>query len=369
MTTAPAERDTVTRIAVAATAILAAVLSAKLILPSFAPGAYLPDYAVFWTAARMAFDRPDLLYDFDAVTRAQSWLTDPTLGLRPWAYPPSALLLFGPFGRLPIWWSLLAWNLVSLAAFVMVARRFVAGWGLALALISPPVIWCLLSGQTALLAGAAILLALVELRDRPIAAGILLGIVAAVKPQAVLLAPLALARGGHWTALAAAAASGLAMIAGATLMFGTDAWFEWFGALGEFGAIVDRGRLHWLGLSPLSLAHVIGAPAPVRVAFQLAGVALGVAVAWHAFARHDLRLRAAALVGGSLLCSPYAMPYELAMLAPIAAALLLSGRRAGLSGALLLGGGIGLLPILALLAGAAIDARRPNMVNKPLPAD
>ena len=345
------------RIAAIAVGVVATALSIRLAVPYLAPGAYLPDYTVFWTAARMAAASPELLYDVQAVTRAQSWLTDPELGARPWAYPPSALLLFGPFALLPVWWSLLAWNLVSLAAFVAVASRFVRRWGLLLVLVSPPVVWCLLAGQTALMAGTAILGALLLLPTRPIVAGILLGLIAAVKPQLLLLAPVALAVGGHWRALAAAGVAGVLTGAASMLLLGWQPWLAWVRALGEFQAIIDAGRLHWLGLTPYSLAHVLGLARPLKLGFQLAGAALGLALVVHAFRMPDVRLRAAALIGGSLLGSSYAMPYELAMLAPVAAALLLSGPRWGLAATLALVGAVGLLPLLALLAAALMVAQ------------
>src|SRR5688572_12482187 len=54
-----------------------------------------PDFVVFWQAGRFALERPGDLYDFGAITGAQQWITHPT-GPRPFANPPSALLLFAP---------------------------------------------------------------------------------------------------------------------------------------------------------------------------------------------------------------------------------------------------------------------------------
>ena len=229
-------------------------------------------------------------------------------------------------------------------------------------------IWCLLSGQTALLTGGLILLAVASLKDRPLAAGIALGIVAAVKPQALLLAPLALARGGHWHTMAAAAASAAAM-ALLALPYGALLWIDWIAALGDFALVVDAMDLHRMGISPASFAHAADLPEAARLAIQIAGAALGAALVWRAFATDDVSQRAAALIGGSILCSPYAMPYELAMLAPIAAAALLSARRWSLLAALPLTGFGGVAAPLALLPPLFGREReqRANMVNPLFP--
>lgn len=364
----PARRDFRSILWHGAVLAIAAIVVAKsigLIVPWLEPGAYHADYSVFWTAVRMAVEDPQRLYDSSAVTQAQAWLTDPHWGPRPFAYPPSALPLFGAFAWLPYWPSLLAWSAVSLACFVWATTRFTAGWGVALVLASPPVIVSLLLGQTALLCGAGILGAVALLPKRPIVSGLLLGLVAAVKPQALLLAPLALVRAGEWRALSAALAAGAAMAA-ASLAFGPSLWLNWLQAFDEFNAAVEATQLYYVGLSPASFARALGLPPAARFAVQLIGVAIGVALVWQAFRRDDLLLRAASLIGGSILCSPYAMPYELAMLTPVAAAALLSSRRWGLLGAFVLLGARGMIPILALLVGLVMD-RRPtsDMVNRP----
>ena len=331
-------------------------MSGTMINASLSPAAYIPDYGVFWTAARVAANQPELLYDIDAITRAQAWLTDPELGPRPWAYPPSALLLFAPFAQLPVWPSLLVWDILSLLLFLAATRHFVSGWGIALVLVSPPVVWCLLSGQTSLFAGGLVMLALAQLGVRPVAAGIALGVVAAVKPQVLLLAPLALARGGHWRTLLTAAVTGAAMVA-LSLIYGVSLWRDWLRALGEFGVVVDAMRLHGMGISPASFARAAGLPDAARILLEATGAALGACLVWRAFRCDDLIVRTAALIGGSILCSPYAMPYELAMLVPVAVATLLSGRLRAVPAGLVVVGAGGMVSILALLLATALEER------------
>lgn len=47
------------------------------------------DFLPLWTAGRMAWTAPGKVYDFAAVTQAQSWLLPHLRWLRPYAYPPA----------------------------------------------------------------------------------------------------------------------------------------------------------------------------------------------------------------------------------------------------------------------------------------
>src|ERR1700759_2003739 len=51
------------------------------------------DYLPLWTAGRMAWTAPGHVYDFAAVTHAQNWLLPGLKWMRPYAYPPTALLV------------------------------------------------------------------------------------------------------------------------------------------------------------------------------------------------------------------------------------------------------------------------------------
>ncbi len=104
--------------------VVAALASASLwvlyLLNSFQPlGA---DFAPVWTAAAHLSSA----YDIAAITQAQPDFTN--LGQRPFAYPPTALLLFAPLGLLPFWFSYAAFTLVGLCLFVWSALRAGAAW-------------------------------------------------------------------------------------------------------------------------------------------------------------------------------------------------------------------------------------------------
>jgi hypothetical protein len=306
------------------------------------PG-YAPDFVTLWTAVRAP---PDLVYDAQALTAAQAHLA-PVYNLRPFPYPPTVLLPLLPFGALPLWPAMAAWTLTGAGLFAWSLRGRLAGWELALTALAPSVLFAAASGQTTLLLGAAIVWAVFALPTRPRLAGAVLGLVAAMKPQLVLLAPLALLF--QPAALVAFIGSGAAMCALSAAVYGLGVWKAWLAALPGFVQIVaatphvvDRN------LSPAGALAALGAE-PVwllRLAWAAVGVAL-VVIEFRRDPRSERRL--AALVLGSFLCSPYVMPYDAAVLAPAAVIML---RRPFLPAALALL----ILPYIPWIGAAATAA-------------
>src|SRR5260370_32563872 len=80
------------------------------------------DFLPLWTAGRLAWTEPGRIYDFGFVTHAQGWLLPGMKWSRPYAYPPSALLLLAPFGRLPFWAALGAWWALGLGLLLYAGR-------------------------------------------------------------------------------------------------------------------------------------------------------------------------------------------------------------------------------------------------------
>jgi hypothetical protein len=291
-------------------------LSAMIVywMPSAAP--YRPDYSVFWTAAHVALSAPSKLYDANYLTAAQSWLVDPARGPRPWPYPPSALPVFMPFALLPFWVSLVAWFSVSLFAFVAAARKFVGGWRLLIAVLAPPTIMGLVSGQTALLAASAILFAAYDLPRSPFGAGFLLGVAAAFKPTAVLAAPIVLA--GNSKAMLGFGC-GLLLLIAISLPLGPSLWLSWAWSMPQFSVSLRALNLMPAAITPLGFAAWLGLGQWASIALQVAGVVAG---AWLAYRCRggDPQTIAIGIGAGSILCSPYAMPHDLTVLMPFAAA-------------------------------------------------
>lgn len=295
--------------------VLWLAMSLYYVLPRIMSWSVLPDFTVFWSAGRVA--NP---YDTQALTLAQAFAVNPANGPRPFPYPPPALFLVMPFALLPFWTAYWVWNAVSAAAFWSAARRVVSAPAAALAMAAPHTMLVFILGQTSLLLGALVIWSLSLLRSRPFLAGVLVGLAGAIKPQVALLAPVAFISGRHWRALAGAAAGLVASVL-ASLPFGL--WDDWLSVIRAFPSIIEQYKLFVLGATPAMAARTLGVPiAPI----QIAGIVAGVWIVWMGFRRDDLQFRLISLVCGTLLASPYAMRYELAILSPVFAAALLSRR-------------------------------------------
>ncbi len=282
------------------------------------------DFLPLWTAGHMVWSEPGKIYDFVAVTRAQDWLIPPMRWLRPFAYPPTNLLLLAPLGRLAYWPALGLWTALNLGVFFYASARLAERSRtlvFALMATAPAVVLAVFAGQGALLVAGLTILAALELKGRPRLAGALFAIAAVLKPQALLLAPVALLACGAFEALASAVVVGAVLIGLSAALFGPARWTEWLAALAPFQAVVDGvPALKANLITPLGLADDLGLTGAASLAWRAAFALAGVALVWRAWSRPmDSARRLAVLLAGGLLVAPYALVYDAAILAPAAA--------------------------------------------------
>ena len=171
---------------------------------------------------------------------------------------------------------------------------------------------------------------LVLLEQRPIIAGVLLGLLA-YKPQFGVLIPLVLIVTGRWSTIVAAFATVLATAGAALALFGVKAWTA-FAASSSFTrtVVLEQGGPGWEKIQSLfSAVRMWGGDIELAYAAQTA-LALAVAgsLVWLWRSRAAFELKATALACGCLLATPYVLDYDLVVLA-IAIAFLV---RHGLAG-------------------------------------
>jgi hypothetical protein len=284
-------------------------LSLYFLVPRLVSWSVLPDFTVYWATAHVP--NP---YDTEALTAAQSFAVDPKFGPRPFAYPPPALLLVLPFSLLPFWPAYWLWLAISAVAFWTAARQVVPRSAALLALAAPHTVLVFILGQSTLIVGALVIWGLALVREKPMAGGVLLGLATAIKPQMAFMAPLAFLSGRHWTALGGYCL-GLGTAVVISLPFGL--WDDWLSVFNSFDPIEAYGA------TPAMAAKTLRLPVlPV----QIVGAVAGIWVIWTGFKREDIDARLLAFVTASLLVSPYGIRYDLAVLSPVFAAALLSGR-------------------------------------------
>lgn len=348
------------------------------------------DFLSFYAASKLAlWGHPAAAYDVEAHRAAQAAVFGRDVGYFAFFYPPLFLLICAPLAALPYLAALAAWLGATGAAFVAVARRWLEPQlgGVATILAFPAVLLTLGHGQNAFLSAALLGFGALMLDRRPVLAGVAFGLLA-YKPHLGLMLPFALLFARRWTTFAAAAATVLAFAALSLLAFGPETWRGFLAgaplarATLEQG-LVDPGKM----TSAFAAVRDLGGPIPLAYAVQAAVVAACAAGLWLA-QRRSFRGPAepALIVLASLLASPFALDYDLLLLAFPVAWLGGEGLRHGFRPweklALLAGFALPLLarplamhahlPIapLVLLALSALVLRRAGALNRgraPLP--
>ena len=297
--------------------------------------AYQPlgiDFLPMWAAGHEVFIHPHRVYDFARLTHFEQpqFLNFPFRGLRPFVYPPAALLILAPFGAWPFQVANLAWTAVGLVAVIAAVSTQVKSPRVLAVLamvLSPASLLVLVTGQVTFLIAAMGVTALLCLKTRPILAGVLFGLAGVLKPQAMVLLPVALIALGAWRAMLATALTAVLVAIVSAFAFGLHAWIDWLAAVVRFQDWVMKtpGLVRGM-ITPTAMGMNMhldpGALATWRLGFAIGAVA----IVWTVFRKtEDPARRLTALFGGALFVTPYAMHYDAALLAP-AAALMLTRR-------------------------------------------
>jgi len=245
-----------------------------------------------------------------------------------WHYPPIFLFLAGLLASLPYLAALALWQLSTLALYLTSIRAILPRKEIWLpALAFPAVLINIAHGHNGFLTAALIGGGLWLLDRRPVASGILFGLMI-YKPQFGVLIPLALAAGGYWRAFFAAGVTVLALCAASYFAFGSEAWIAFAESTRMTREIVlERGDTGFHKIQSVFAAiRLLGGSIPVAYAAQGAVfIAVAVVLAWLWRSRNPLALKASGLIAGSMLATPYLLDYDLMIAAPAIAFLVAHG--------------------------------------------
>jgi hypothetical protein len=273
------------------------------------------DFFPLWSYARIATQHPVAeLYDMVTLHDRQVALGMRPDAVNPFPYPPTAMFLFWPLAWLPYDASFLVWILGSLALFVWAVRATCSRLPACLLfiLISPAAVGDIFMGQSGFLT-AALLIAGIRLAPlRPVAGGVLIGLLS-FKPQLGILVPVALIAAGLWPAFITAAATVAALAVAAALAFGWNAWVAWVAMLPSYSDLVDQASGVWIMATVIANLLLIGVPLVWAKAVQALAALIVTIVVARCFRRDPGPLAAAALTVGVFLASPHAFFYDLPM--------------------------------------------------------
>ena len=252
-------------------------------------------------------------------------------------YAPTMLLWVAPLALLPLWLAYPSWVIISIGAFAAACRGLLNRQEIALALISPPIVYALLNGQVTI-ALTALLLWACGTSNRPMA-GIALAIIASIKPHLVIMAPLLMLATRDWRALLTAFLATVTIVLTSAWAFGFETWQAWAQSVGHFNAILTKNNVLVVAATPYSVARYWGlSPIP----FLIVGAALGAWLVVNCRGQGPLQ-QSAAVATGSLLAAPYAITYDLSPLVPFLAWSVSRGR---IAAALAMSGTLNPLPLL-----------------------
>jgi alpha-1,2-mannosyltransferase len=258
--------------------------------------------------------RPAEIYDDKAMFATESAIAGRPVKLH-WPYPPGILLVTAPLAALPYLPAVLIWFGLGLAGAAYAVWRFGRRPEFLILLpLCPTVSFCIIFGQTGLIAAGLVAGGLLLLARRPALAGILLGLLT-IKLQLAFLLPFCLLAGRHVKALIAMAATGLVVELLAAALFGTGTALAFFTAASTTLDNVIRDPL-LLARVPTVYAAAIdgGLGRPAALSIQAVASLLAIAAVAFIWQRSkDPSLRALAWAAGLPLSVPYIVDYDLAV--------------------------------------------------------
>ncbi|MEX0643788.1 MAG: glycosyltransferase family 87 protein [Parvularculaceae bacterium] len=292
------------------------------------------DFSNVWAAGRMALDgRAAEAYDWAAHhAEQQKAFADPATPFYGWHYPPFFLIAAAALAFLPYTAAWGLWMAATAPLYLAAMRAIAPLKGALIAAVAFPAVFVNVThGQNGFLTAALIGAALLVLDRRPAVAGVLIGLLA-YKPQFGVLIPLVLLVTGRWKTFGAAAATVLMLSALTTALFGAEIWRAFLDSGHLTRAIVlESGNTGWEKIQSIfSALRALGAPVGAAYAAQGAlflAVAASLIWVWRGPAPHGVK--AAALIIGSLLATPYVMDYDLMALGPAMGFFIAEGVKSG----------------------------------------
>lgn len=282
------------------------------------------DFTNIWTAAKLTLaGRTDEIFSFQTWHAAQKEF----LGLRVlphvWGYPPHLLPWIAGFGLLPFLPALGVWTAATFALYAVAVCKGRPDWKvLALTLLAAPTSFeNIIAGQNGFWVAALLAGGLRILDRRPVAAGVLFGLLT-LKPHFGLLLPVALLAGRRWKALFSTAAAAALLGALSLALFGPQPWIDFLRITMPFNAEVLRNP-NIGGHTAMYGAMMPGAFAALRIlgfsvgAASVAGGLFAAAAALAVFRAFSVpvreELRSAIFLTAALIATPYSYTYDMTL--------------------------------------------------------
>jgi hypothetical protein len=203
----------------------------------------LVDFDVFHIVAQKVWlGGLDQVYQFANLLKMQQQASNGHGGFLPWTYPPQFDLLLAPFGLIPTNVAYFLFTAATFAFYVIVLRFIARSCFVLLLVVLFPIIGITIAcGQNGFLTGGLIGLICLYYDERPIVAGLALGLMV-IKPHlAVAFAAYAILN-RSWIVVATSGAVVLASSAVCTAIFGGQIWTAFFQSVQDSSVFLEQGQ-------------------------------------------------------------------------------------------------------------------------------
>ncbi|MDE8346616.1 MAG: glycosyltransferase family 87 protein [Acidocella sp.] len=275
------------------------------------------DYARFWYVGRRLLARHGLATPPPPATFRVDILGATAPPQIAWLYPPPMQVLAMAFAWLPLPLSFWVWRVASLILGAILLRWAGFGWAvIAAGLASPAALHDMAGGQNGTLLGAMLVAALALAERRPVAAGIIGGLLA-VKPQMALMVPASWLHGRFARVFVAAFLAGLAVAGLSLVVAGWPVWWQWFTITQHDAVLVASlpftAFFPAAGITPFYMLRSLGAGVDVARMVQFCISVIALCLVWMAWrpGRMHAVPRVALTAALAILAMPYGFSYDL----------------------------------------------------------
>jgi hypothetical protein len=275
------------------------------------------DFFAIWSYAKVVMTHPaSTLYDFSRLHTAQVALGMAPASEKPFPYPPVFIFMVLPLGLLSYLNAYAVWMGVTLFSYTCAVCRGSRPLGLMLAgtWLAPATTFNVAGGQSGFLLGALLIGGIRLMERRPVAAGVLFGLLS-YKPQFGILVPVMLVAARQWRCIAATCMT-LVVLAGISILaFGTEIWVDWLHSLSTYSTWFNHrmiGRL--FRTTVYDNFHLLGLSPEVITTAQIIATALGVILVWVSFRRGQRECAVPIMLAATCLAVPHAFIYDMTIL-------------------------------------------------------
>lgn len=287
------------------------------------------DFTNLWAGGVLAASgKLGILFDHDAYNAWLHALFSPRTYPQEWSYPPSLLLLGVPLAQLSLPAAYTVWTLTTLAMLGLTLRwGGLSPWVCAAVLISPGELNNIAFGQNGALTATLLIGGLLLAERRPVASGILCGLLT-IKPHLGILIPVCLLASRNWRALAAAIVTAGVLVGLTGFAFGWEVWRNFLTVTEPMmRGFMEAPYPHPYQSNAVTvfvMLRAAGAGLATAYAVQLVAVCCAATLAWRVWRlpNADPALQVAVTVCLTLLATPYGYCYDMAAYSAALAVLL-----------------------------------------------